>query len=63
MKKYLVKDFKEGLHEYDTIFVEVDKEMYQIPVLKEAKADQKLIGKSIGVEKLDTPIEKILLDK
>lgn len=61
--KYIVKDFKGGLYEFDTLFIQVDNEIIQIPVLKDAEANEQLIGKSIIIKDLYSPIEKIVIEE
>jgi hypothetical protein len=55
MSKYLIKDFKEGLYEYDTIFILKDKITYQIPI-KKGLIDETV--KEIDIEYFDRPIDK-----
>jgi hypothetical protein len=53
---------KSGQYDCDTLFIEVDKDIVQIPVSKKAKVTDDLIGKLITVDKLDTvPLEKIIV--
>jgi hypothetical protein len=59
---YKVADIQLGQYDCDTLFIEVDKNIVQIPISKKAKATKDLIGKSISVDKLDTaPLEKIIV--
>lgn len=55
--KYKVINFIEGLYEYDTIHLEFEKNIIQIPIKKEL-VDSKIIGKYITIDKIDRPLEK-----
>jgi len=55
-------DFKVGFYDSDTVFIDVDKEIYQIPVSKKVKESKDLIGKLITIDNLyKVPLDKIVL--
>ena len=62
--KYEVVDFQVGLYDCDTIFLKVDKDVFQIPISKKSRVTTDLVGKSIIVENLyDVPLDKVVLQK
>ena len=59
---YKVTNIQIGKYESDTLFIEVDKEVFQIPISKKAKVTKDLIGKLINIENLyNVPLEKVIL--
>lgn len=59
---YKVIDFKVGFYDSDTVFIDVDKEIYQIPVSKKAKVSKDLVDKLITIDNLyNVPLDKIVL--
>jgi len=59
---YKVTSIQIGKYESDTLFIEVDKEVFQIPISKKAKVTKDLIGKLINIENLySVPLEKVIL--
>ena len=48
-EKFKVIKLEQGLYDYDTIFIEVNKKVVQIPVEKVAVKDKQIVGKSISV--------------
>ena len=62
--KYKIIDFQHGKYDYDTLFIEVDKNnIAQVPISKKAQPTSNLIGKFINVENLyKVPLDKIVLD-
>ncbi len=56
---YNIIDFVIGRYEYDTLFIEYDKDsIMQIPI-KKGICDSELIGEEIEIENLYTTIEKL----
>ena len=59
---YKITNIQIGKYESDTLFIEVDKEVFQIPISKKAKVTKDLIGKLINIENLyNVPLEKVIL--
>jgi len=59
---YKITNIQIGKYESDTLFIEVDKEVFQIPISKKAKVTKDLIGKLINIENLySVPLEKVIL--
>jgi hypothetical protein len=57
--KYKVKKFVSGNFDYDTLFIDVNKVEYQIPVCKGKDINNKLVGKEIIINDFDKVLEKI----
>lgn len=45
--KFKVVNFEIGNYNYDTVFIEANKKVIQIPVKKDATKDKQLVGKTI----------------
>lgn len=55
---YKIIDFKSGKYNYDTLFIEDDNGIIQIPIKKNI-FQSGLIGEEIEIKNLYTPIEEI----
>lgn len=47
--KFKVLNIEEGLYEYDTIFIEVNKKIIQIPIKKDIVKGKQIVGEMIKV--------------
>jgi hypothetical protein len=45
--KFKVIKVEDGIYDYNTIFIDVDKNAIQIPILKTAMNDKQIVGKTI----------------
>jgi hypothetical protein len=45
--KFKVKKVEVGIYNYDTVFIEVDNNTIQIPILKTAIKDKQIVNKTI----------------
>jgi len=45
--KFKITKFEKGIYDYDTVFIEVNKKVIQIPVVKGIIKDKQIIGKTI----------------
>lgn len=59
---YEVLDLQFGKYDCDTIFIKVDKDTVQIPIIKIAKIPSDLVGKLIVINDLyNVPLDKVVL--
>jgi hypothetical protein len=45
--KFKVTKYEEGIYAYDTIFIDVNKQTIQIPIIKGIKNVKQIVGKTI----------------